>query len=367
MIQQNDNWRPDIIVLGPGGIKGFLELGALLFLEERGYLKNVSTYVGVSIGAIISFLLVVGYKVPEIIKISSSFNVFHEISFLWKHDVSLSQNLQTQLTQINNHAGILPNTFIKDKLSELVKQKYGYIPTLKQLKLTTGLTLTCVTTNLTLRRPEYINYETDPDLMCIDPVLMSANIPFIFYKLIHKGNIYVDGALSDPYPVNHYDHKGKNILGLHIIRKHQQEVVTNSTYIYEVMDFSMSQLAKRSKESASERCRHIELVSDIIDTLGLTVDAKAKANMILEGYKTSDRFFNPSRDKVHDDELSSDSESEGVLYTGSESVPILSDEDAVEFEESPKSSQSHPNIANNQDILANTSNQKSTITQLEGK
>ena len=51
-------WPPEVIVIGPGGCKGFLELGALLYLEKEGYLRSVKTYAGVSVGAVISLLIV---------------------------------------------------------------------------------------------------------------------------------------------------------------------------------------------------------------------------------------------------------------------------------------------------------------------
>jgi len=54
-------WKPDIVILGPGGIKGFLELGVLYALQNNNLLENVHTYVGVSVGSIISLLLVCGF------------------------------------------------------------------------------------------------------------------------------------------------------------------------------------------------------------------------------------------------------------------------------------------------------------------
>ena len=60
-------WKPDIIVLGPGGSKGYIQLGALLRLELDNLLSNVVQYVGCSVGAIISLLMVVGYSANDII------------------------------------------------------------------------------------------------------------------------------------------------------------------------------------------------------------------------------------------------------------------------------------------------------------
>ena len=43
--EKASDWKPSVLVLGPGGIKGHLELGALLILEKEGYLSNIHQFV----------------------------------------------------------------------------------------------------------------------------------------------------------------------------------------------------------------------------------------------------------------------------------------------------------------------------------
>src|SRR6056297_3123288 len=81
------SWTPELIVLGPGGVKGFLELGSLLVLEKWGWLDNVHTFVGVSVGAIISLLLICGYKVSEIIAEAADANIFQDMSTVRFSDI----------------------------------------------------------------------------------------------------------------------------------------------------------------------------------------------------------------------------------------------------------------------------------------
>ena len=56
----------DTLILGPGGVKGFLELGSLYCLERKGELNGIKTYIGVSIGSLISLLLTSNFKVLDI-------------------------------------------------------------------------------------------------------------------------------------------------------------------------------------------------------------------------------------------------------------------------------------------------------------
>ena len=57
----------DTIVLSGGSIKGIVTLGALQYAKENYLLENIKTYIGTSSGAIISYLLAIGYNPIEMI------------------------------------------------------------------------------------------------------------------------------------------------------------------------------------------------------------------------------------------------------------------------------------------------------------
>ena len=57
----------DTLVLAGGGTKGILTLGALQYAFDNLFLTNVKNYIGTSAGAMICFLLCIGYKPIEII------------------------------------------------------------------------------------------------------------------------------------------------------------------------------------------------------------------------------------------------------------------------------------------------------------
>jgi len=202
-------WKPEVLVLGPGGMKGFLELGTLYFLEEKNFFSEVTTFVGVSVGAIISLMMVCGYKVIEIIAESADTNIFNDLS-------------SVSLRDTQDKLGLVSSAPIKRKLVKMVLKKFGYIPNLKQLYEITGLKLVCVTANLDKETAEYMSYETEPHLPVVDAVMYSMNIPIIFYKLKYMGCVYVDGALANPYPVDIFDDGKTAILGLYIESTYQR-------------------------------------------------------------------------------------------------------------------------------------------------
>ncbi len=55
------------IIIGPGGMKGFIYLGALWKLEEINILRNITHIIGISIGSVIGALICCDYKIAYII------------------------------------------------------------------------------------------------------------------------------------------------------------------------------------------------------------------------------------------------------------------------------------------------------------
>lgn len=57
---------PYRITMSGGGMKGLAHIGALEVLQEKGYLKAVKEYVGISAGALVAFMVCVGCTLSEI-------------------------------------------------------------------------------------------------------------------------------------------------------------------------------------------------------------------------------------------------------------------------------------------------------------
>jgi predicted acylesterase/phospholipase RssA len=287
----SNDWKPHVLVLGPGGVKGFLELGALILLEVEGFLKNVTTYAGVSVGSIIALLLVAGYTVTEIISDAVDTNLFQDLSSI-------------NLENIKANAGLISNRGIKERLTLRLEEKFGFLPNLEQLYLVTGLEFMCVTMNLSKCRAEYLSRHTYPTMGSVDAVMLSMNIPLIFYKLKYRGSIYIDGAFANSYPVDQYDDGTRNILGIYITTENEDRTIPEDfpipMYLYKIIDCSMVENRERIIRASSNRCRHLRLYSPTIDTLGLTMDIKTKSQLVLQGYNMAKEFLEQLRHPSHD-------------------------------------------------------------------
>ena len=62
------------LVLSGGGINGLIFIGVIKYLVETNQLKNINTFVGSSIGAIINTLICLNYSYDELINFILYFN-----------------------------------------------------------------------------------------------------------------------------------------------------------------------------------------------------------------------------------------------------------------------------------------------------
>jgi predicted acylesterase/phospholipase RssA len=269
---------PDVLVLGPGGMKVFLELGALLKLDSVDMLKNVHTYIGCSIGSLVALLLVSGYKPIEIINDLFGENIaeifsFSNIELIWKN------------------SGLLDPKTIEERINSKILEKFGKIPTLEQLYYFTGLNFISVTLNITKDQVEHLSKDTEPGLSCVKAVMMSMNVPGIFYQIVYKNCFYIDGALGNPYPIDIMDDGRNKILGISVVEKNDFSTDIHVQYIFKIIYSSMNQLKIRIKNECSPLCQHIELLSPWLDTFGVTLNKDNKIQMILIGYREAEKFI----------------------------------------------------------------------------
>lgn len=282
----NDDYN--VLVLGPGGIKGFQELGALYFLETNGKLNNLKTFLGVSVGAIICFLLNVGFTIKEIIYIavSNSNLIGEDLSNLSVDSLILT------ISNLNNHMGLFSTDRFRETLNNKIIEKLGFSPTFKELKELTNKELVIVCYNLSKRKKEYFSFETNPNTICLDAVMMSMNIPLIFFVSKYNDDIYIDGAFGDPYPILIKDDGANRILGIYIELDKFNIQSNILCYIHEIVHSVFDTMIKDNRDKSSTMCSHIPLKSNVLDITGSSLSIVDKAKMILCGIEEARTFLN---------------------------------------------------------------------------
>ncbi len=287
-------WFPHILVLGPGGMKGFKMIGLLGYMYDHELGSKLERIVGCSVGAILGLLYVIGYKPWEILTIGINFNIWPHISTM-------------NIWQSFLNTGLLPSQYLSEPLTKLVISKYGYVPTMRQLYDLTHIIYTVVTYNTTAEEPFYFDHITNPNLSSVDAATMSACMPLIFQKFLYNTDYYVDGALGNPYPVDKYDDGQTPILGVYLTNNstsedyaahlHRSSGPKHNDLRHILVDIDnfinapVKQLRKRIIRQSSPACRHVGLTSNIIDITGITVSTENRVKEYWEGYRKAESLW----------------------------------------------------------------------------
>lgn len=189
--------RVETLVVSGGGMKGVATLGAVVALKRSGTLKHVKRVVGTSAGALVAAALATD---------RASLKVLETLADLrYKPDIDLSNLLAT--------FGLDSGRHLDQWISVLLGGKsYTFL----QVRQRHGMDLVVCATNLTERRPMYFGPDSTPDMDVAKALRMSCTIPLYFSAISHEGKVFVDGAVSDNFPLPWAADKygGRNVLGI---------------------------------------------------------------------------------------------------------------------------------------------------------
>jgi predicted acylesterase/phospholipase RssA len=178
----------ETICIGSGGLKGITFVSALNNLEKNNYLSlnNIKKYTGISVGSIICILLIVGYKLDEIIDIVINLD-YNEI----KPDISL--DLIIENFGFDNGENII--NFLKNLILKKINKNDDI--TFLELYNITNKEFYVATTNFSKNKEKIFNFKDTPNVSVFMAIRMSISIPIIFTPVLFENDYYVDGALTN--------------------------------------------------------------------------------------------------------------------------------------------------------------------------
>lgn len=189
-------WRPSVVVLGPGFIGGFAHLGALSILED--FLQDVNIWCGVSVGSILALLLTCGYRASEIMT------------------VILGTEIMRDLCGIRVSSAPVSIESVYKKLVELVTSKLGEVPTMSMLRIKTGKSYMTAALNVDTEKVEYFTPQSTPDISCVVATLLAIGDALLYRRQRYGNSQYVSSLFGDPYPVALVDNGERNILCIYL-------------------------------------------------------------------------------------------------------------------------------------------------------
>ena len=174
--------RVETLVVSGGGMKGVASLGAVAALKRAGALRHVRTVVGTSAGALVATALVTDRASMALLDGFAGAR--------YRPDIDLANLLAS--------FGLDSGRHLNDWISVLLG---GRAMTFRHILDTYGKRLVVCATNLTDRSPVYFGPDTAPDMDVALALRMSCTVPLYFSAVKHGGKVYVDGAVSDNFPL----------------------------------------------------------------------------------------------------------------------------------------------------------------------
>lgn len=215
----SDSLHFENLVFEGAGIRGIAYCGALMELEEQGYLACIDRVGGTSSGAITACLLAVGYKPAEIYEIigSTDFGRFNDGSW----------GFAGGLLRLNSRLGFYRGKSFVRWLELLISAKtneaditFGQLHQLKQSDFDCNYKeLTVAATSLNHQKTLIFSYESFPEMRIVDAVHASMAVPLYFEpvvidskgsvieyrKMLPEHHLCVDGGFTSNYIISAYD------------------------------------------------------------------------------------------------------------------------------------------------------------------
>ena len=176
----------DTLLLSGGSVNGFTSIGCLQYMYDKNKLEHVKTYIGTSVGTLISYLLILEYKPMDIMALIVTEKMMENFK-------------KVNLINLLNGQGGFDWKPIDDFLLNLTLIKCEQPMSFKDIYERYGAKFVCTTYNISQQKVEYLSVDTHPDLLCTAGIRMSCNIPLIFSRYCYLGNYYVDGGLVDNF------------------------------------------------------------------------------------------------------------------------------------------------------------------------
>ena len=275
----------DTLVIGGGALKGFILLGALQYVQDNYFVNHIKHYIGTSAGAMISYLLLIGYTPVEI------------MVYICTHQVIEKMKDMNYAGAVDG-SGITTFSYIQDHLEKMTIEKTGRLMTLGDLKQIYGKTLTMATYNISKGKVEYLSSIDTPEIPCITAIRMSSNIPLFFEHFRYMGSFYIDGGIVDNFPLEKGMENGKKVLGVYVenhgIKIDNPASLGVVSYVFKMINIAMTRETAMKVEKYKNDCSIVSVSTSkdtITSGMNFHISATEKLDMFSSGYQIAQKYF----------------------------------------------------------------------------
>ena len=235
------------VALSGGGILGLAHIGALEVLQERGHLKCVKEYLGISAGAMIVFCICIGYTLSELRALITVFN-FTKIqnlepeimlSFVESYGFDDGANIEKLFIVLLRAKGLSPEITFRE-----FSEKFPERPTLR-----------IFATEVATRSLKEFSLGKTPDVCLKFAIRASVSIPIIFTPVEDlSGSYFVDGGIISNFPFHVLtDEERERAIGITFYKYTIQDKPAKITNIFEYIQHVCSSAYYHQEERLYKR------------------------------------------------------------------------------------------------------------------
>ena len=183
----------DTLCLSGGGLKCFTFIGALEYIEKNHNfnIKQIKKYVGTSGGAILGYLLSIGYSVTEIKDFILTFD-FNKV------------NNEVSIIDLLEEFGLIEGNKLIFMLTKFLNEKYNINDiTFKNLYELTNNELYMIGTNYNKGIERCFSHIHSPDISIFVALRITLSIPVVFKPYFFENEYYIDGAFTNNFPIDY--------------------------------------------------------------------------------------------------------------------------------------------------------------------
>ena len=270
---------PSHIVLGGGGVKCLAYIGAFQELESNGLLKNVRYFHGVSAGAFMSFVYILGYSLTELYKIGKSL------------DFSTVQNIDENFIFELFQSFGFDNGLKFEKLIESFLKHKGFNReiTFEQLYLLTKKHLIFYAVDIHEKKLKEFSFEKTPNKSVLLALRSSMALPGYFTPILDpvSKHYYVDGALINNYPIDLIE--TDTVLGINFKAENNtiEKIESIQSYFYQLFTCLYSKTQEISEKSEMKTV----YIDSKISTLDFSATEEERVQIMDSGRKAVKEFL----------------------------------------------------------------------------
>ncbi len=267
------------LIISGGGIKGAAMIGALHVIKN---LEHIHTFAGSSVGGLICLLLAVGYTPNDL---------YHMLL-----DIDFQEYIDYNFIDFFDNIGIVNGDRFINLIEDLLRNKgIDKDITFDKLYQLTGNSIVLTGSNLSKERIEYFGRETTPDMKVLIATRITISYPLFFTPAYYNDDMYADGGLYEPYPINLFPEAKKIGILVDAERVYNPNYKANNIingfeqYICIMIKTMMARYIKLSCNNMFENTITIDLSH--ISSINLAINREDKIKMYQIGIDEAHKFY----------------------------------------------------------------------------